>query len=154
MRLRFGSRSLPRFLLTGVSLLVAACVTKPVRVYEDESFMRDTPYEYYSSRVPEGDCEIGKRALLSQGYQVDDGKALTIKGEKYFKPVSDQANKLTITLTQDAPTKEHVDAGVLPETWLATMPHTGMGLLLPLLMLVSISGLVTAIILLRKKEEQ
>ena len=34
------------------------------------------------------------------------------------------------------------------------MPHTGMGLLLPFLMLVSISGLVTAIILLRKKEEQ
>lgn len=67
---------------------------------------------------------------------------------------TDEANKLTITLTQDAPTKEHVDAGVLPETWLATMPHTGMGLLLPLLMLVSISGLVAAIILLRKKEEQ
>lgn len=67
---------------------------------------------------------------------------------------TDEDNKLTITLTQDVPTKEHVDAGVLPETWLATMPHTGMGLLLPLLMLVSISGLVTAIILLRKKEEQ
>lgn len=67
---------------------------------------------------------------------------------------TDEANKLTITLTQDAPTKEHVDAGVLPETWLATMPHTGMGLLLPLLMLVSISGLVAVIILLRKKEEQ
>lgn len=67
---------------------------------------------------------------------------------------TDEDNKLTITLTQDAPTKEHVDAGVLPETWLATMPHTGMGLLLPLLMLVSVSGLVAAIILLRKKEEQ
>lgn len=66
---------------------------------------------------------------------------------------TDEDNKLTITLTQDAPTKEHVDAGVLPETWLAAMPHTGMGLLLPLLMLVSISGLVTAIILLRKKKQ-
>lgn len=66
---------------------------------------------------------------------------------------TDEDNKLTITLTQDAPTKEHVDAGVLPETWLATMPHTGMGLLLPLFMLVSVSGLVTAIILLRKKEQ-
>ena len=62
-------------------------------------------------------------------------------------------NKLIITLTQDAPTKGHVDAGVLPETWLATMPHTGMGLLLPILMLVSVSGLVAAIILLRKKEQ-
>ena len=61
---------------------------------------------------------------------------------------------MTITLTQANPNKTNVDAGVLPETWLATMPHTGMGLLLPFLMLVSISGLVTAIILLRKKEEQ
>ena len=66
---------------------------------------------------------------------------------------TDEDNKLIITLTQDAPTKEHVDAGILPETWLATMPHTGMGLLLPLLMLVSVSGLVAAIILLRKKEQ-
>lgn len=60
---------------------------------------------------------------------------------------------VTIILTQDKPDKTNVDAGVLPETWLATMPHTGMGLILPLLMLVSISGLVTAIILLRKKEQ-
>jgi len=60
--------------------------------------VRDTPFEYYSSRTPEGACEVGKRALLSQGYQVDDGKALAIRGEKYFKPVADQATKLTISL--------------------------------------------------------
>ena len=91
---RFRSCSL----LLGVSVLTVACLTKPVRVYEEESFARDTPFEYYSSRAPEGACEIGKRALLSQGYQVDDSKPLAIKGEKYFKPVSDQASKLTITL--------------------------------------------------------
>ena len=80
-------------------LIVAACgTTKMARVYEDETFIRDTPFEYYSSRSSEGACEIGKRALLSQGYQVDDAKPLAIRGEKYFKPVADQATKLTITL--------------------------------------------------------
>ncbi len=80
-------------------LMLGACSTpKMARVYEDEAFVRDTPFEYYSSRAPESACEIGKRALLSQGYQVDDGKPLAIRGEKYFKPVTDQATKLTITL--------------------------------------------------------
>lgn len=60
----------------------------------------------------------------------------------------------TIILTQDKPDKENVDAGVLPETWMMSMPHTGMGLLLPILILVSILGLVTAIILLRKEDRK
>jgi hypothetical protein len=79
-------------------LLVACSTTRPARVHEEEIFLRDTPFEYYSSRSPEGACEIGKRALLSQGYQVDDARPLAIRGEKYFKPLSDQATKLTITL--------------------------------------------------------
>ncbi len=80
-------------------LMLGACGTpKMARVYEEEAFVRDTPFEYYSSRAPEGACEVGRRALLSQGYQVDDGKPLAIRGEKYFKPVADQATKLTITL--------------------------------------------------------
>ena len=61
---------------------------------------------------------------------------------------------VTITLTQDKPDKTNVDAGVLPETWIASMPHTGMGLLLPALMLVSIIGLVAAIILLSKGDRR
>ena len=86
-------------ILTLTSVLLGACVTgKMARVYDEESFVRDTPFEYYSSRDPVGACEIGKRALLSQGYQVDDSKSLSVRGEKYFKPVSDQATKLTITL--------------------------------------------------------
>ena len=80
-------------------LMLGACNTTNVaRVYEEELFVRDTPFEYYSSRPPEGACEVGKRALLSQGYQIDDDKPLAIRGEKFFKPVADQATKLTISL--------------------------------------------------------
>lgn len=86
------------FALASCVLLAACSQTKVARVYGEESFVRDTPFEYYSSRDPEGACEVGKRALLSQGYQVDDAKPLAIRGEKYFKPAPDQANKLTISL--------------------------------------------------------
>ena len=36
--------------------------------------------------------------MLSQGYQVDDAKPFSIRGEKYFRPRADEATRLTITL--------------------------------------------------------
>ena len=48
--------------------------------------------------MPEGACEIGKRALLSQGYQLEGTQTLNIRGEKYFQPTPEQATRLTITL--------------------------------------------------------
>lgn len=58
---------------------------------------------------------------------------------------------VTVTLTAANPNKSNVDAGVLPErAWLASMPHTGMGTMLPLLLICSLTSLVTAILLLRR----
>lgn len=58
---------------------------------------------------------------------------------------------VTVTLTAANPNKSNVDAGVLPErAWLASMPHTGMGTVLPLLLLCGLASLVTAILLLRR----
>jgi hypothetical protein len=52
------------------SLSLSACLaTKAPRSYLSETFSSDTPFQYYSNRDAEGACEIGKRALLSQGYQ-------------------------------------------------------------------------------------
>lgn len=80
-------------------LLLTACTPgKTVRSYQSETFPSDTPFQYYSQRMPDNACEIGKRALLSQGYQIDDGKALNIRGEKYFRPKADEVSRLTITL--------------------------------------------------------
>ena len=90
-------RSIGISLLLGLAL--ASCsTTKPPRAYQAETFTAETPFAYYSSREPEGACEIGKRALLSQGYQVEDAKPLNIHGEKSFLPIPEQATKLTITL--------------------------------------------------------
>lgn len=59
---------------------------------------------------------------------------------------------VTITLTAANPNKSNVDAGVLPEkAWLASMPHTGMGTVLPLLLLCSLASLVTSTILLLRR---
>ena len=85
--------------LSLLSLALAACnSTPPVRAYKSEAFSQESPFQYYSSRESAGACEIGKRALLSQGYQLDNTQTLTIRGEKYFQPKPEQATKLTITL--------------------------------------------------------
>lgn len=80
-------------------VFLTGCVaTKPSRAYQTENFTADSPFQYYSSREPDAACEIGKRALLSQGYHIESAQPLNISGEKYFQPVPDHATKLTITL--------------------------------------------------------
>ncbi|MEO8411022.1 MAG: DUF2242 domain-containing protein [Propionivibrio sp.] len=79
--------------------LLAACnSTAPVRVYQHESFAPDTPFQYYSSHDPEYACEMGKRALLSQGYQLNAMPTLGVRADKFFLPTASHATKLTISL--------------------------------------------------------
>ncbi len=84
-------------LLLSVSL-VACGSFKQSRSYQTETFSSDSPFEYYSSREPDAACEIVKRALLSQGYQIDDTRQGTIRGEKYFRPSPEDADRLSITM--------------------------------------------------------
>ena len=86
-------------LTTTFGLVLGACsTTKTTRPYETETFTSETPFQYYSNKGPDLACEIGKRALLSQGYQIKDEKPRSIRGEKYFRPKPDEATRLTITL--------------------------------------------------------
>lgn len=86
------------FLLACTQLLGGCTATNPPRVYQAEKFTAESPFEYYSSRNPDGACEIGKRALLSQGYQLEEIRPLVVRGEKYFQPRAGEATKLAITL--------------------------------------------------------
>jgi hypothetical protein len=80
-------------------LLLSACNSTPhSRAYQAETFAQETPFQYYSSREPDGACEIGKRALLSHGYQIEGAQPHSIRGEKYFQPTPEHVTKLTITL--------------------------------------------------------
>lgn len=95
---RFFRLPLGKVAFAAVLTVLVGCNTTRPRVYQDETFNAETPFQYYSSREPEGACEIGKRALLSQGYQVDASAPLNVRGEKYFQPATELATKLTITL--------------------------------------------------------
>ncbi len=82
-----------------LALGLVGCVgSQPRRVYQSESFALDTPFVYYSSREPQGACEIGRRALLSQGYQVEEVRPQNLRGEKYFQPSPANATKLSINI--------------------------------------------------------
>lgn len=94
--LRF-CRSISLFTLLGL-LLSSCATTNPARSYQTEAFRSDTPFQYYSSRQPDAACEVARRALLSQGYQIDDTKLPSVRGEKYFRPKADEATRLTITV--------------------------------------------------------
>lgn len=82
-----------------LALAVGACNgTKAPRSYQTETFQSDTPFQYYSNREPDAACEVAKRALLSQAYQIDDAKPRSMRGEKYFRPKPDEATRLSITV--------------------------------------------------------
>ena len=83
-----------------LALTLSACqTTRPTpAAYQAETFTLETPFQYYSERLPDAACEIGKRALLSQGYQVEGHQPVNIRGEKHFRPSPTQATRLSITL--------------------------------------------------------
>lgn len=95
-----SSRRLPFLAATVLTVLtVVGCASKkPPAVYQSESFQRETPFVTWSTREPAGACELGKRALLSQGYQIDGGDAVRVRGQKLFQPRADQGVTLDITL--------------------------------------------------------
>ena len=91
-------RRLVPFLASAVTLGGAGCASAPPAVYQSESFQRESPFVTWSTREPAGACELGKRALLSQGYQIDGSDAVRVKGQKLFQPKPDQGVSLDITL--------------------------------------------------------
>lgn len=94
------SQAISRLLsaITGV-LLLASCTTTPTpAVYRVEKFEVETPYQLQSDLPPLMLCEYGKRALLSQGYEVDASSPQNIRGSKFFQPQSDNQVQLRITL--------------------------------------------------------
>lgn len=91
------ARRIPVLLLSG--LLLAGCATAPPpAAYQGESFSAESPFVTWSTHDPDAACEVAKRALLSQGYQVDATKTTRIKGEKFFLPKANYGMTLNITL--------------------------------------------------------
>lgn len=85
-------------LVTLAVLLLAGCRSSPPPVYRSETFDAESPFVSWSTREPAVACEIGRRALLSQGYKVDSSNPTSIRGEKYFQPKADYGMRLDIVL--------------------------------------------------------
>lgn len=81
-----------------LSIALSACSSSPTPAYWAESFEAETPYQFHSELPPLLLCENGKRALLSQGYEVDASSPLNIRGSKFFQPQAEQQAQLRITL--------------------------------------------------------
>ena len=85
-------------LLAVVVLLVACATNKPAPAWRAESFSEETPFEYRSPAAPNETCSIGQRALLSQGYLIDDSKVDSVRARKYFQPDRSTQVQLTFSL--------------------------------------------------------
>ena len=72
------ARRVPFLALSG--LLLAGCASAPPPAYRGENFDAESPFVTWSTREPAAACEIGKRALLSQGYQVVGRDGVAIAG--------------------------------------------------------------------------
>jgi hypothetical protein len=77
--------------------LVAACA-KPAPAYRAERFAAESPFEHRLPQNPAEACAAAQRALLSQGYLVDDQKPQAIRGRKLFQPEPGHHMELNITL--------------------------------------------------------
>lgn len=91
--------SFPKLLSAGLAAtLLAACTSTPAPVWRSEKFEAETPFQYHSDLPPLVLCDLGKRALLSQGYEVDASAPQSIRGSKFFQPQADFQTQLRLTL--------------------------------------------------------
>lgn len=90
----------PRFAprLAALLVLLAGCSSTPAPAWRAEKFEAETPFQFHSDLPPLVLCELGKRALLSQGYEVDASSPQNIRGSKFFQPQSDYQVQLRLTL--------------------------------------------------------
>lgn len=86
---------LPHSLLFVATALLAACGSTPA-VYKQQSFETNTPFSENVQGSPDVVCWSVKRALLSQGYMLNDQSAdsVTLTGTKDFQ----RDNKTNVTI--------------------------------------------------------
>lgn len=99
----------PRVLLLLSPVVLSACqYAQPARlqpipldfkVYERERFSQQPAHARQLEVSAEVACQAGRRALLSQGYQLSDNELTRLLGRKYFRPANGTAVELLMTIT-------------------------------------------------------
>lgn len=93
-----GQRKNAAFFLPALALSACSSFISTPPVYHSETFEAESPYQFHYATPADDLCVFGKRALLSQGYEVDGISAQKIKGAKFFQPKADEQLQLHITL--------------------------------------------------------
>lgn len=78
--------------------LMSACASKAPSAYRAEAFDAETPFQFHTELGDEALCDKGRRALLSQGYDVELSAPTSIRGAKFFLPTPNQQLQLRISL--------------------------------------------------------
>lgn len=76
---------------------LAAC-TSPPPVHLAERFDPQSPHQHFFRADREASCEAARRALLSQGYQIDQVKPDAIQATKFFQPDNEHSSTLQFSL--------------------------------------------------------
>ncbi|MDD2883743.1 MAG: DUF2242 domain-containing protein [Dechloromonas sp.] len=84
--------------LLAACLLLTACASKVPSAYRAETFEPETPFQFHTELDSEALCDKGRRALLSQGYDVELSAPTNIRGAKFFLPAPNQQLQLRISL--------------------------------------------------------
>jgi len=70
-------------------MLLAGCTLLREDNYQQEEFTSTNMYSRSFPGPAKASCEAARRALLSQGYIIDEAKASSVKGRKNFQPAND-----------------------------------------------------------------
>jgi hypothetical protein len=87
----------PRILFVpALALLLIAC--KDAAVYSRESFAADSPFKLKVKSKVDTACESARRALLGQGYLIEDAGAEKVKARKAYKSGNDLNNLIEMNV--------------------------------------------------------
>ncbi|WP_144639407.1 DUF2242 domain-containing protein [Bordetella genomosp. 13] len=82
-----------------LAVLAAGC-SSPKAAYEQENFAQSTTNTFSRKydAPPARACDAGRRALLSQGYNIDKAQADTVSGHKNFLDEEKANTQITVTI--------------------------------------------------------
>jgi hypothetical protein len=83
-------------LVSCLGLLLAAC--KEQAVYSQESFAADSPFKLRTKSTVGDACESARRALLGQGYLIDEASDEKVKGRKAYQVGGDRNNQIEMNV--------------------------------------------------------
>lgn len=82
--------------LAGLVILVGC--GGPDKVYERENFELDSPYQWFTGLPVDLACEGARRALLGQGYIIEEAVPESVRGKKSFRNAGDESIVLEMTV--------------------------------------------------------